>query len=274
MLNLQVLISTVDERIKHIPSVLPKKMKGIGYIICHQSNGSSMEHLFTTRDDINYIKDNGRGLSRSRNLCIQASTAEILLIADDDVIYEDNFASTIINAFNASPKADIICFQARITGSETLYRKYPTQKKWLKNYKKHRPSSIEIAIRNCSIRKLPKFNERFGVGAEFPIAEDSIFMIETFRTAAKVLFYPAVIVSHPYESTRLKKFTCPHTIKAIGAYYAHLYWKPIALTMITYNALKNRNKYSFNFTFIEYISYLFNGYIDYYHTHENTKSID
>lgn len=269
MLNLQVLISTVDDRVKQLSNFLPKQINNVSYIVCHQSEGSSMEQLFNKRSDVKYIKDNGRGLSRSRNLCIQSATADILLISDDDLEYEDNFATKIIDAFKAHPEADVICFQAMTVGRKSLYREYPEDKIWLKDYKKHRPSSIEIALRHSSISKLPKFNERFGVGGEFPIAEDSIFMIETFRNKAQVLFYPAVIVSHPYESTRLKKFSCPDTVKAIGAYYAHLYWKPLALAMIIYNTFKNRRKYYSHFTFIEYASCLLNGYLNYFNVNKN-----
>lgn len=274
MLSLQILISTIDDRINNLPSTLPKKTKGISYIICHQSSGPSMESIFQNRDDIKYIQDIGRGLSRSRNLCLQHASADILLISDDDVIYKENFAKDIINAFNRYQEADIICFQAMVEGSSSLYKKYPPNIMWLKNFKKYSPSSIEVAIRYSSLHNLPKFNEKFGVGSEYPIAEDSIFMIEVLRNGANVLFYPAVIVSHPFESTRLKKFSCPQTVKAVGAYYAHLYPKPIALLRIIYNALKNKKKYSSSFSFYKYLSYLIRGYKDYSYVKGNTQSSD
>ena len=62
-------------------------------------------------DNINLINVNEIGLSKSRNLAIENAKADICLLADDDIVYENNFESIILNAFNLNPCADIITFK-------------------------------------------------------------------------------------------------------------------------------------------------------------------
>ena len=51
-----------------------------------------------------------KGLSRSRNVAINNVSSEIVCLADDDIVYEENYKQTILEAHNKYRKADIICF--------------------------------------------------------------------------------------------------------------------------------------------------------------------
>ena len=71
-------------------------------------------------DNINLININEIGLSKSRNLAINNAKSDICLLADDDILYEENFDSIIISAFNLNPSADIITFKMNDLNGNSL----------------------------------------------------------------------------------------------------------------------------------------------------------
>ena len=76
------------------------------------------------KDNFNVINSDEIGLSRSRNLAIKTATSDLCLFSDDDIIYEPNFDSIVIKAFDLLPDADIITFQMN-DFEGNLFRKYP-----------------------------------------------------------------------------------------------------------------------------------------------------
>ena len=62
-------------------------------------------------DNINLVNVSETGLSKSRNLAIEKAKSDICLFADDDIVYENDYDSIILNAFNLNPSADIITFK-------------------------------------------------------------------------------------------------------------------------------------------------------------------
>ena len=68
-----------------------------------------------------------RGLSRSRNMALENSKAEICVLCDDDLVYVDGYESIIEKAFQELTDADIIVFNIRsmntdIRPQEALFR--------------------------------------------------------------------------------------------------------------------------------------------------------
>ena len=57
-----------------------------------------------------WINSKERGLSRSRNMAMQNSSADICLIADNDEIFDNDMEKNILNAYKEIPQADIIVF--------------------------------------------------------------------------------------------------------------------------------------------------------------------
>lgn len=51
-----------------------------------------------------------KGLSKSRNRAISKSSADVEIISDDDVVYEDNYKKIIEEAYKKYKDADIIAF--------------------------------------------------------------------------------------------------------------------------------------------------------------------
>lgn len=171
------------------------------------------------------------GLSRSRNRALHHATADIVVIADDDVRHPPAAPATVARAFAAHPRADIITFQAQ-TPSGAPFKRYPTRPRRHTARSLMRVSSWEIALRLASIRAAGlRFDERFGLGAKFPTGEENIFLLDALRRGLNLRYEPQVIAIHPAASSGAD-FSTAAAVIAKGAAFQRMFgaaFLPVAL---------------------------------------------
>lgn len=159
-------------------------------------NQSQNDFLSSDFECVKVINSKEKGLSKSRNLAIGNASKKICLIADDDVIFEKDFSNNIVLSFNQHQNAHIITFNHKRIGNPEPQKKrnsifiHDTKSIW-------NVSSIEIAFKLDEIknRKL-HFDENFGLGSHFETAEEFLFLKEALNEKLRLIFNPAVIVSH------------------------------------------------------------------------------
>lgn len=137
-----------------------------------------------------------RGLSKSRNRAIAAATEDICIIADDDLVFDEDASERIESIFNDNPDVDVITFQARDENGRLL-RRYRAES--YRHTILTAPSilSVEIVFRRPSVLKSKVFfDERFGLGSEFVSGEENIFIADLIRSGLTVMYFPICIVSH------------------------------------------------------------------------------
>lgn len=223
MLTLDILICTLNAGIHRVGDVLLPAQPGVHYVISWQRDGyDCLIPANLQRNDVTITKLSGRGLSRNRNNAVDHSTADICLIADDDVTYSPNSFRAIISTFEANPSLDVATFRSASTSEKKLYPDYSfSLDKPAKNYY---VSSIEIAFRRSSITGKLRFNELLGLGAPVLHAgEESVFIIEAVRYGLDCRFFPITIVTHNHPTTGLNYEQTPGTIMAQGAYICIAY---------------------------------------------------
>lgn len=136
------------------------------------------------------------GISKSRNLAISNSEGKILLFADDDVVFIENFDSEIIQAHKNNPLVPAICFQT-LTTEGNLYSKYPEKNRFLTRKEISKVLSIELTCKSNLIKKEKIiFNELFGLGSQFQDSETFFFLMNMKHKNYNILFYPKNIVIH------------------------------------------------------------------------------
>lgn len=167
------------------------------YLIINQVSQAGTKNSTDTRV-FTYVET---GVARSRNRALQKATAEICLLADDDVVFLESAESSVLEVFKQYPVADIITFQTQ-TPHGALSKKYATKQKWHTNYSLLGVKSCEIAFRTQSIKNAGlQFDERFGLGALFPSGEENIFLLDALRKGLRILYVPLPIVVHPEYSS-------------------------------------------------------------------------
>ncbi len=163
-----------------------------------------------------------RGLAKSRNLAIEQSSGDICLISDDDLGYMEGIEESILNAFRDNPTADIITFEVQ-TPDNRPYKSYKTEPFWHTKKSIMSVSSVEIAFKKESFSRVNlKFDERFGLGGEFPTGEEIILLSDALSSGLKILFIPIPIVIHPIESSG-KNYDNPTLIRAKGAMFYRIF---------------------------------------------------
>jgi glycosyltransferase involved in cell wall biosynthesis len=202
---INVLISTIDERINAIPAILFEKQPNVKYIISHQYTDPKYKYLpeFLNRDDVVLTQVYGRGLSRNRNNALRMVESGIALIADDDSYYLQDSFENIRAVFQENPHTDVACFKIQTYEGEPEYKGYPEEEYSLNLERRHYLSSLEVAFRIKKIKDNKiNFDERFGAGSEkIPAGEEEAFVQDCIEKKLRVNYYPFYIVRHPYESS-------------------------------------------------------------------------
>jgi len=202
--TINILISTIDERVENVKNVLLDPRDDVEYIVSHQYTEQALKKIPSElkRSDVTVSQIEGKGVARSRNNALKLATGDIALISDDDVRYNNSYIDTIQKAFINYPQMDVALFKIKTPHNEEEYKKYPKLPAEFKK-KMYSVSSIEIAfnIKRIHERNIV-FDERFGAGQELVIgSEEIIFIEDCLKSNLKIRYIPEYIVEHPRLST-------------------------------------------------------------------------
>ena len=103
MEKLQVLVATMGQQ----DLSLAEKMNiDCAAVIANQDDREEIQK----QGRVKMITTATRGVGLNRNIALLAADAELLLLADDDVVYYEGMAEAVEKAFAESPKADVLIF--------------------------------------------------------------------------------------------------------------------------------------------------------------------
>lgn len=195
--DLEILVSTMNRN--SLDFLIPM------FPFCHFSHFSILivnqteENKLLVSDfpSIRVINSFEKGLSKSRNLALKNAIGKIVLIADDDVIYMNDFDTKIIQAYNQYDNKAVISFCIEKPNG-LLFKKYsPNAKKNLSLMELFNVLSIEISLNKLILDKLGiTFDENFGLGSEFQMGEEAVFLSDIKNKNQRIAFVPSVIVIH------------------------------------------------------------------------------
>ena len=204
---------------------------------------------------IRYIETRQRGLSKSRNMAIDAADADICILCDNDVEYLPDYERRISEGFARHPDADLIIFY--IKRKEKPVPNYPRTKRmgYLSVLKIFSP---EIAFRKKSITGI-KFDERFGAGSgKYIMGEENIFLYECLKKGLKIYYEPVQIASlREEESTWFTGYDESFFISRGADYAAMSRW--FSPVLIWQFALRKRAEYGKEMKTGKAIKYMFKG---------------
>ena len=146
-----------------------------------------------------------KGLSKSRNLALENATQKLVVFTDDDVVFQQKFDKKIIKAFNSNIEYDGFRFQF-LNSQGNLAKKYPrTFQSRLSKLEILNSSSVELVFKHKSLTDaMMQFDENFGLGTEFFMGEEAIFVSDGIKKGLKIGFVPEQLVSHSQPSTGQK----------------------------------------------------------------------
>lgn len=255
-MNLEVLISTMNKKSK---TQLIKDMNIANCVIINQITKKNI----TVENDSNdnnqkFYSFYEKGLSKSRNIALKKSSADICVIADDDMYYEKNYEETIISYHKKYPNIDIIAF---IVEHENPKKSKKILKQGNIGYlKSMKLQSVQLTIKRASlIKNNIYFDENFGAGSLFPWGEENIFLFDCLRKKMKILYVPCKIATlrDTGESSWDKTNSVAHYNNQGAIYYRmskKIYW-----LLIIQFAIRKRNIYANDIGFIKLLRAMFEG---------------
>lgn len=226
-------------------------------IVVNQCDEEKVETILiketSAKQTILYTKE--RGLSKSRNMALFASDADICKLSDDDLKYEENYETLILQAFRDYPKADVICFHVKRPEREKTTFLKPKKLDYLTSLK---VCSVEIAFRKERLDGI-QFREDFGTGSQqYLMGEENIFLYDCLKKNLKVIYLPVTIGSLlESESTWDTGFHKEFFVSRGANYYAMSRIGSHAL--IWQYALRKIGEYKGAVTFSDAISSMYQG---------------
>ncbi|MBQ8525172.1 MAG: glycosyltransferase family 2 protein [Clostridia bacterium] len=150
----------------------------------------------------------GVGVNRNIALIHASDDTDIALIADDDMIYNDNYVKIISEAFQKLPDADAIIFNIKTIGAQTNRRTLRKISR-IHSYNCLNYGAARLAVKLKRIKQENMFFHRsFGGGTEFSSGEDSLFIWDMIKRKFKIYAYPATIATvDQSSSTWFKGYT-------------------------------------------------------------------
>jgi GT2 family glycosyltransferase len=158
------------------------------------------------RNGVRVIHDDGRGLSRARNIATRALDAEWIVFMDDDCLPDRDWAAELRAVLESDPPVELVTGpiaavqppdgaydvdELPVPGERTLAG--PRIRPWEVAF------GVSFAIRRSAIERLGGFDERLGAGSDdFPASEDMDLNWRLTRSGGSVLHTPRPrVVHHP-----------------------------------------------------------------------------
>ncbi len=181
-----------------------------------------------------------RGLTKSRNLAISKSQADICIICDDDEIFNDGYEKAVSSAYDALPDADIIIF-------DMVDRplKWGNRIKRLGYIDLMSVSSWQITFRREKLLASGVlFDENMGAGSGNGAEEEFRFLTQCRKAKLRIYHYPFRLASVAQtQSTWFKGFDEEFFVNR-GNTTRYIMGLPLSVLYAAYYAFAKRKQLS------------------------------
>lgn len=237
-MSVQVLAVTMNDK----DHSLVKKMNiDSDAIIGNQCNDNSIETFKDKENTITYLNFNEKGVGLNRNNVLMRATADICILADDDMVFFEGYQEKVEKLFKDNPKADMLIFNIDTLKDEGVVRNKGLKRVGLLDYGVY--GAARIAFRREKIAyKGIYFNENFGGGSKHTCGEDTLFLRECLKKKVKIYTVPDKIAylnndrdsswftgynrKYFYDKGVFLAIAHPYLARVFGIYlaYAHKEW--------------------------------------------------
>lgn len=190
-MTFQVLVATMHQ---YDFSIADKMNIHCGSVIANQADKEEITNRLLETYEQKMITTSTRGVGLNRNIALLAASADIVLFADDDVVYYDDIPRRVLDAFAEFPQADVIVFGMDMVKDGEIFDKRRCKNKRLHVWNSMRYGTCRIAARRSAlINNNITFHQCFGGGCPFSSGEDSLFLKKCFDSGLKVYSHEYVL---------------------------------------------------------------------------------
>ena len=251
-MKLEILLSCMHQKDE---SIIHRSAITGNVLVINHCDREEETALRTERGVARIISTTQRGLTRSRNMAISKSNADICLLCDDDEIFVQNYEEKILAAYEENPQSDVIIFKiANQTPS------FPDRTMELKFPRTMKVSSYQISFRRESLlRTGVRFDELLGAGTGNGAEEELKFLTDCRRAGLRIFYVPVEIAELiPSESTWFHGFTEEFFLNR-GATTRYILGYPLAAMYGIYYVVRKRRLYAGEITPGKALGAIFRG---------------
>ena len=196
-----------------------------------------------------------RGLTKSRNMAISKSDADVCLLCDDDEVFVEGYEGAILKAYEQLPQADVIIFKmvnrAPSFSDEVQRLRFP---------KTMKVSSWQISFRRESLLKGGvRFDELLGAGTGNGAEEELKFLTDCEKAGLKIYYVPTGIATVAQaESTWFSGFDA-RFFENRGATTRYILGWPVASLYALYYVLRKKKLYESQISSVDALRAIFRG---------------
>ena len=188
-MKIQVLVATMHQKDHSLPEKMNIKTPAV---IANQCDENCVEETDFNGNTIKWLSFAERGVGRNRNNALLRADGDVILFADDDEIFADDYADIITEAFDKYPEADGFIFNAVYEGDRAGRENNKVKK--LRWYNSLNYGTPRLAVRKDSaLKNNIWFSLLFGGGAKYSCGEDTLFIRDCLKSGLKLYTYPKPI---------------------------------------------------------------------------------
>ena len=217
------------------------------------------DRVFDTENSrVRFISTTQRGLTRSRNLAIATSDADICLLCDDDEVFVDGYEQKILSAYERLPQADVVIF--RMVNYPCAFG---DQVRQLKFPQTMHVASWQISFRRESLlRTGVRFDELLGAGSGNGAEEELKFLLDCQKAGLQIWYAPVDIATVAQEASTWFDGFNEKFFYDRGATTRYILGAPLAAAYGVYYVAKKRAMYRDTITPARALGAIFRGMLD------------
>ena len=210
-------------------------------LVVNQCGHNGLQEFETPQGRAKMIFTTDRGLTKSRNMAIDASRADVCLLCDDDEVFVPGYEKTILSAYEELPQADVIIF--KMVNWPAAFEDKAMELKFPKTMK---VCSWQISFRRQRLlEKGVRFDELLGAGSGNGAEEELKFLLDCQRAGLKIWYVPREIATVAQaQSTWFEGFT-EKFFEDRGATTRYILGAGVASVYAVYYALKKKKQHKY-----------------------------
>lgn len=206
---IEVVVSTLNDGIDCL-----QLNENFHYLIIHQVTTREKQERYDQivhsiqHPNFRYIRSYSGGLSKSRNIGLKNSQGDYVWIMDDDVLLLEGAEDQISNFLIDNDSVDL--FILNYTSDDRRERCYVNDAviKKMNSISVASVASINMLIKKSSVSNI-KFDEKFGLGTQYPSGEEYIFCCDLLQQDKTIVQTNLVVSYHPLETSGQDFYTTP-----------------------------------------------------------------
>ena len=224
-------------------------------VVVNQCDREEERSYTTEHGTVRFLSTTQRGLTKSRNMAIAHSTADVCLLCDDDENFVPGYEEKILGAYEQLTQADVVIF--KMVDRPCPFGDVP---KPLKFPQTMHVSSWQISFRRKKLlEKGVRFDELLGAGTGNGAEEELKFLLDCQKAGLSIWYAPVEIARVAQtESTWFAGFNEKFFYNR-GATTRYILGFPLAAAYAVFYVVKKRKKYQSQLSPVKAMKAIFRG---------------